>query len=95
MPAADGAGSERKQKGQSCFCGAKQTAKHKAYQLYTCSNFVDCMLEKYSKIHWVGEYIVVGESKATWTGLHSPPPYLEKKKVCKHQAYAKQSIMST
>ena len=35
-------------------------------------------LEKYSKIHRVGEYnpwnVLLGQSKATQTGLHCPPP---------------------
>ena len=32
--------------------------------------------------------IVIGESKATRTGLHDPPPLSRKKRMCKHQAYA-------
>ena len=107
-PAADGAESVWEQWKISlditCLCGAKQTAKHKAYKLYTWFKFFcHCALEKYSKIHRVGEWelimeplnVLVGDFIATQTGLHCPPPLSRKKEVYKHWPYAKRCISNT
>ena len=60
-PAADGAVSVWEQwkihLDIACLCGAKQTAKHNVYKFYTLFKFFGHgELEKYSKIHRVGEY---------------------------------------
>ena len=60
-------------------CGVK--AKHKAYNLYTVLSRRAGELLLCRAVWRIRPLIIVnGESKATQTGLHSPPPYLEKRK---------------
>ena len=60
-------------------CGVK--AKHKAYNLYTVRSRRAGELLLCRAVWRIRPLIIVnGESKATRTGLHGPPPYLEKRK---------------
>ena len=65
-----------------------------------CTLFGHCALESSCCVKFFGEYssihpliIVIGEPKATRTGLHCPPSYFEKRKVYKHQSCAKRCIL--
>ena len=61
--------------------GCCVNAKHKVYNLYTALSRragVLLLCRAVWRIHPL--IIVTGESKATRTGLHDPPPYLEKRK---------------
>ena len=59
-------------------CGVK--AKHKAYYLYSARSRRAGELLLCRTVWRICPLIIVnGESKATRTGLHGPPPYLEKR----------------
>ena len=56
-------------------------AKHKDYNLYTARSRCAGELLLFRAVWRIRPLIIVnGESKATRTGLHGPPPYLEKRK---------------
>ena len=60
-------------------CGVK--AKHKAYYLYTVRSRRAGELLLCRAVWRINPLIIViGKSSATRTGMHGPPPYLEKKK---------------
>ena len=101
-PAADGAESVWEQwkirLDIACLCGAKQTAKHKAYKLYTWFKFS-------VTAHWrnIAKYIGLENTtleRFIWRvqsdsdGVARSPPLSRKKKVCKHQSYAKRCILN-
>ena len=82
----------------ACLCGAKQTAKHKAYKLYTWFKFS-------AMVHWrnIANYIWLENTtleRFSWRvqsdsdGVAWSSPLSRKKKVCKHQPYAKRCILN-
>ena len=70
--------------GHRCLCVVKQTAKYKAsgYNRLQVVRFLVTAgwrkKTKYLGLQNATLNIVVGESTATQTGFHGPPPYLKK-----------------